>query len=39
MAQHLDHVGGARDCCSPLMKLSNTCGFSLFRSIFAPRRP
>jgi hypothetical protein len=26
-------VGGARDCCSPLMTLSNNCRFSLFRSI------
>jgi hypothetical protein len=31
-------VGGARDCCSPLMKPSNTCRVSLFRSIHSIHR-
>jgi hypothetical protein len=31
--QNPNFVGGARDCCSPLMTLSNNCRFSLFRPI------
>jgi hypothetical protein len=31
--EHNPNVVLAHDCCSPLMKLSNTCRFSLFRYI------